>query len=346
MQRVGALGYTTSLVPQYDAGKTYLHVSGMMSADCGRVIRDALLRLDGVNGVDVDVLKEEVQVEFDSDIVGVRKLVRTVEEIGYGCTLMRKEQHDTQAQQEQETEYYKRTFLLSLFFAIPTFIFGMIVNMADREWMEQDVLTTPRLTMEAAILWPLATPMQFWLGLGFYTRSYAALRQGNATMDVLVCLGTSVAYFYSVGAIFYGMVHTDFQYHLFFEASVVVMTFIFLGHYLQHYTRAKTSAAIQALMSLQAESATLLVPVKKEEVSSEEGVREGSEGHSDSDENSWNQYTEERIPVELLEGGDLIKVVPGERVAADGRVVYGTSHVDEAMITGESLPVKKVSGIK
>jgi Cu+-exporting ATPase len=166
-----------------------------------------------------------------------------------------------------------------------------------------------------------ATPIQFWIGWEFYTKSYKALRHRTATMEVLVAMGTSAAYFYSVFSIVYGMINTSYQGEVFFETSALLITFIILGKYLEANAKGKTSEAIKKLMSLQSKSAILI----------------------ETDENG-NVVNEEEISTDLIQKGDLLKVYPGEKVPTDGLIVYGSSAIDESMVTGESLPVNKSTG--
>ena len=166
--------------------------------------------------------------------------------------------------------------------------------------------------------WALTTPVQFIVGARFYQRAWAALKHGTATMDVLVCLGTSVAYFYSI----YIVLNKDAEAQMpFFETSAMLITFLTLGRLLEARAKRKTTHAVTALMELQPEDATLLT--------------------LDEDGKVTNETV---IPAEELQPGDVVKVVPGSKVPADGFVVSGTSNVDEAMVTGESVPVTKQEG--
>lgn len=172
------------------------------------------------------------------------------------------------------------------------------------------------------LCWMLTTPVQFYVGMTFYKRAFAALRHCSTTMDTLVALGTSVAYFYSMYIIFEQMYHPAESGHHFFETSAMLITFLTLGRTLEVRAKGKTSAAIEALMLLQPDEALLLT----------------------LDEATGEVVKEEAIAVGELELGDVVKVVPGGRVPLDGVVVHGSSSVDEAMVTGESMPVRKAPG--
>ncbi|HEX5634631.1 MAG TPA: heavy metal translocating P-type ATPase, partial [Gemmatimonadales bacterium] len=157
----------------------------------------------------------------------------------------------------------------------------------------------------------LATPVQFWLGARFYRAGWKALRAGAGNMDLLVAIGTSAAYFLSV----YLMARSGGAQHLYFEASAVVITLVLLGKWLEGRAKRQTTAAIRALAALRPERARVLV-----------------------------DGAEREVAVESVRVGDMVVVLPGERVPVDAQVSEGDTHVDESLITGESLPVEKAPG--
>ncbi|HYD78076.1 HAD-IC family P-type ATPase, partial [Ramlibacter sp.] len=161
--------------------------------------------------------------------------------------------------------------------------------------------------------WALATPVQFWLGARFYRAGWAAARAGSGNMDLLVAIGTSAAYGLSVWQLLRNGEHG--MAHLYFEASAVVITLVLLGKWLEGRAKRQTTAAIRALNALRPDVARV--------------QRDGRELE---------------LPIAQLKLGDRIVVRPGERVPADGEVLEGSSHLDESMITGESLPIAKHAG--
>eukprot|EP01117_Protostelium_nocturnum_P017471 TRINITY_DN7107_c0_g1_i2.p1 TRINITY_DN7107_c0_g1~~TRINITY_DN7107_c0_g1_i2.p1 ORF type:complete len:664 (+),score=198.98 TRINITY_DN7107_c0_g1_i2:1944-3935(+) len=179
----------------------------------------------------------------------------------------------------------------------------------------------PGLTLEAILLFVLSTPVQFWLGKSFYVSSYASLRHKRANMDVLIAIGTSAAYFYSTFLVFNSIL--DPKMHvmtLFYETSVILIAFVHLGRYLENLAKGKTSEAVTKLLDLAPRSALL--------------IETDSEG----------QTKERNVPLERIEEGDVIRVLPGSKIPVDGTVVSGSSKVDESMLTGESLPLSKSQG--
>jgi len=160
----------------------------------------------------------------------------------------------------------------------------------------------------------VATPVQFIIGFRFYKNAYRALRSGSANMDVLIAMGTTAAYFYSIYNAFFAP-HEGMMKELYFESSAVIITLILFGKYLEAVAKGRTSEAIKKLMGLQAKTARV--------------IRDGRE---------------EDIPIEEVVPGDVIVVRPGEKIPVDGRILEGDSAVDESMLTGESLPVEKTAG--
>lgn len=191
-------------------------------------------------------------------------------------------------------------------------------------WIGVETLEEIRLfegfSLRAIIEFILATPVQFWLGFPFYKSAFKALRHKTANMDVLIVLGTSSSYLYSVIVMILTMVDKKFtELALFFDIAVILISFVLLGRWLENLAKGKASEAITKLLSLQPPTALLLV----------------------SDEKFVGNFLEQEIPLTLLQKGDLLKVVPGSKIPTDGVVVSGTSSVDESMITGESMPVSK-----
>ncbi len=170
----------------------------------------------------------------------------------------------------------------------------------------------PALFMNPWFQLALATPVQFAIGRQFYTGAYKALRNGSANMDVLVALGTSAAYFYSLYLTVQSLNAHGHQVELYYETSSVLITLILLGKLFEALAKGRSSEAIKSLMGLQAKTALV-----------------------------FRQGQELEIPVDEVMAGDVIIVKPGEKIPVDGLVLEGTSSVDESMLTGESIPVQK-----
>lgn len=187
-----------------------------------------------------------------------------------------------------------------------------------------DILMTrivPGFTVMALITFITATPIQFGTGKRFYVHAWKSLKHWRADMNVLIALGTSSAYFYSLFACLYSMFNPQFMAEVFFDTSAMLIPIIILGKYLETVAKGKTSEAVRKLMSLQPPSAVL--------------VEIDEFGHV---------LSEKEIDFSLVQQGDFLKVLPGAKIPTDGEVVTGSTSVDESMITGESLPVEKIKG--
>lgn len=220
----------------------------------------------------------------------------------------------------RETARWRRTFWTAFVFAVPNFVIGMMhMYLPFLEWTKTKLIKGIYLGDLVCLL--LTIPVQCFLARGFYRAAYKSLKHGGATMDVLVVFGTSAAFTYSVLSMFFAMFASDPNYRpkTFFDTSTMLITFVSLGRYIENLAKGKTSVALTNLMALAPSSATIFV----------------------DPENYQDGAPTRKIPTELVEVGDMVLVVPGEKIAADGTVVAGSTTVDESMVTGESLAVAK-----
>ncbi|PRO64459.1 heavy metal translocating P-type ATPase [Alkalicoccus urumqiensis] len=277
------------------------HVDGMTCAACSARIEKVLGKQGGIDQASVNLTTEEAVVEYDSTVISVEKMFEKVQKLGY-TPKAREDNDERKEKKEKAYKRQKRMFLLALFLSIPLF-----VTMIDHFFPGQMIL--PSILMNGYVQWTLATPVQFIAGWQFYKGAYKALRGGSANMDVLVAMGTSAAYIYSVVIVLTG------GSGLFFETSAVIITLVLLGKLLEAGAKGKTSEAIQSLMSLQPKKALV--------------IRDG---------------VESLVPVSEVVPGEQIRVKPGDKIPVDGTVLEGYSSVDESMLTGESVPVEKSEG--
>ena len=294
----------TDLGYQVAPDKVEFKITGMSCAACSARIEKALNALPGVFSATVNLATERATVEFSGNELSFQHIQAKVKKLGY-------EAHDPanagdvdreKQLREAEVRGQRRRFLLSATLSFPLLL-GMILHMAAILPDLAHILMHPYVQLA------LATPVQFIAGWPFYRGAWAALRNGSANMDVLVALGTSAAYFFSIANLLTG------DPHLYFETSAILITLIILGKMLEAVAKGRTSEAIKALMGLQPKTARV--------------VRDGAETD---------------IPIEAVQVGDVIVVRPGEKVPVDGVIVEGDSTLDESMLTGESLPVDKKVG--
>ncbi len=272
-----------------------LHISGMHCAACARNVENALRNAVGVEKAAVNFADESASVSFYPDETSTDDLVQVVVDAGYGAAL--EDSLDRQAEALKRTREQAIQLMLFIFGAVMSLaIMGlsMFADFAGRNW----------------VVLALATVVQGALGWQFYVNSVAALRRSTTNMDVLIALGSSSAYLYSLFMVLHGAGE-----HLYFDTAAMILTFITLGRFLEIRSRGKTSEALVALLDLAPKTATV--------------IRDGEET---------------KVPVSELVEGDEFRVRPGEQIATDGVVVSGSSAVDEAIITGESVPVAKGEG--
>ncbi|MDQ0088998.1 Cu+-exporting ATPase [Paenibacillus anaericanus] len=288
-----------------------LQLEGMTCAACATRIEKTLNKIPGVNTANVNFAMEVARVEFNPVEVSVSDMQKRVEKLGYKA-VPKQEQGDPSQQREKELSRQKRKLLVSAILSLPL-LWAMVSHFSFTSWV-----WLPDLFMNPWFQLILATPVQFYIGRQFYVGAYKALRNGSANMDVLVSLGTSAAYFYSLYLTIVWANEGGNAHHgpeMYYETSAVLITLVLMGKLFESLAKGRTSEAIKSLMGLQAKTALV--------------VREGQELS---------------IPVEDVVAGDIVIVRPGNKVPVDGEVLEGTSSIDESMLTGESLPVEKKAG--
>ena len=280
-----------------------LSLSGMTCAACAARVERQLNKIPGVEAA-VNFASEKAHVRYVPGMADDLSLIATVERAGYGATASSADSHDEEkARKQARYRAEQGRFAIAAALTLPL-VAQMLWMFAGAHDHDGDLL--PRWLQLL-----LATPVQLWIGQRFYVGAWHALRGGTGNMDVLVALGTTMAYLYSVIVTAFGLTHQ----HVYFEASATVITLVLLGKILEARAKAGTSAAIEALLRLQPQTAQL--------------ERDG-------------RLVE--VPVAMLIPGDVFVVRPGDAVPVDGEVIDGVSSVTEAMLTGESLPVAKAAG--
>lgn len=297
----------------YDTAKEVVdfNLEGMTCAACANRIEKGLSKLPGVTNASVNFAMETARVEYSPADISVSDMQNKVKQLGYKA-VTKQENKKTVDHRKQEIKHQKRLLLLSAILSLPL-LWSMVAHFSFTSWIYM-----PEILMNPWFQLILATPVQFYVGKQFYVGAYKALRNGSANMDVLVSLGTSAAYFYSLYLTIDWFTAGANAHHgpsLYYETSAILITLVIMGKLLESLAKGRTSEAIKSLMGLQAKTALV--------------VRDGQEI---------------TIPVDEVIVGDMVLVRPGDKVPVDGVVLEGTSSVDESMLTGESLPVEKTAG--
>jgi len=304
VEKIHAIGFA---VP---STKIELPVTGMTCANCAANIERTLnKKVPGVINATVNFASERAAVEFLPNVVTVDDMIAAIEAAGYGAISPDEIPEGGDAEQlarQAEIRDQTRKFIVGVLFTFPLFVlsmgrdFGLVGQWSHASWVNW-------------FFWALATPVQFYTGWDYYTGGFKSLKNKSANMDVLVAMGSSVAYFYSLVVLLFPALGE----HVYFETSAVIITLIKLGKMLESRTKGRTGGAIRKLIGLRPKTATIL-----------------------------NNGIEKDIPITRVKVGDIVMVRPGERIPVDGVITDGQSAVDESMLSGEPLPVDKNPGDK
>lgn len=318
-------GFEANVIMQKQDDVIDLKVFGMTCASCVNGIERALRNLPGVMTASVNLMTESAKIQYNHQQIGVRAIVEAIEDLGFNALVS---DQTANAQIEslgkiREIKEWRRALARSLVFAIPVFIIAMILPEFSFGRSLLDIRLLPGLYVFDLIQLVLTIPVQFGVGRRFFVSAYKSVRHGTPTMDVLVSLSTASAFFFSTISLLRSfLAGSDNHPSVFYDTSTMLITFIVLGRYLENLAKGKSSAALSKLMSLTPSTALMLV----------------------TDPNTGQVTAEKRIPTELIQLGDLVKIVPGDKIPADGVVHTGSSSVDESMVTGEVDAVMKKAG--
>nr|BAA22369.1 Cu++-tranporting P-type ATPase [Mus musculus] len=338
------LGFGAMVMENAGEGNGILElvVRGMTCASCVHKIESTLTKHKGIFYCSVALATNKAHIKYDPEIIGPRDIIHTIGSLGFEASLVKKDRSANHLDHKREIKQWRGSFLVSLFFCIP--VMGLMVymmvmdhhlatlhhnqNMSNEEminmhsamFLERQIL--PGLSIMNLLSLLLCLPVQFCGGWYFYIQAYKALKHKTANMDVLIVLATTIAFAYSLVILLVAMFErAKVNPITFFDTPPMLFVFIALGRWLEHIAKGKTSEALAKLISLQATEATIVTL------------------------NSENLLlSEEQVDVELVQRGDIIKVVPGGKFPVDGRVIEGHSMVDESLITGEAMPVAKKPG--
>ncbi len=298
------------------AERATLAVSGMTCATCALRIEKGLKNVAGVNLASVNLATEKATVEYDPKLVEEGQFEKLIRDLGYDAIQEPSQDLDTQAAvdstdrekelRQREARKLRVSFIVSASLSVPLLVamFAGLFNIEALMFLHNPIVQLA-----------LATPVQFVIGYRFYKHAYKSLRSGSPSMDVLVALGTSAAYLYSIYNGFLRSLPVGQSPALYFEASAIIITLVLLGKLLEAVAKGRTSEAIKRLIGLQPKTARVL--------------RSGEEVD---------------IPIAEVQVGEVVLVRPGEKIPVDGEIINGSSAVDESVITGESIPAEKAAG--
>ncbi|EMC0229352.1 copper-translocating P-type ATPase [Staphylococcus pseudintermedius] len=279
-------------------------ITGMTCAACSARIERVLQREAGIDQINVNLVMENGTVKYDPSQISIEEIYERVAKIGYEAFPM-ETKDETAKRKSDELKRQKGKFIISLILALPL-LYTMFGHFSFLGF-----IPVPELLMNGWFQFILATPIQFVLGWQFYVGAYKSLKSKSANMDVLVAMGTSAAYFYSLYLMLTRLGHSG-HVPLYFETSAVLITLILLGKYFEMRAKGHASDAISKLAALQ---------VKDAEVERDGKI--------------------EMIAIDDVRVGDIVWVRSGQQIPLDGQVIEGSTTVNEAMLTGESMPVEK-----
>jgi len=327
-------------------------IEGMTCSSCVYKVEKELKKLKGITEVSVTLMTCRGKFKYEkASLLGPRDIINRISELGFKASMLNNESKSSllAASHKKSIKRWRNSFILSVIFGLPSmlamFVFMLtmpssmekddsLMNATNKSesshrhsqnshgMMSQQFMLLPGLNLENLLMFLFCTPVQIFGGRHFYKQAYLSLREGSTNMDVLIALATTIAYVYSLMVLLAAMiVKSSFSPTTFFDTPPMLMIFVSLGRWLEHIAKGKTSEALSKLLSLQALEGCLVT----------------------LDQNG-NILSEQTINANLFKRGDIIKVVPGSKIPVDGRVIEGQSACDEAIITGESLPVEKKPG--
>lgn len=288
-----------------------LALSGIRCAACIWLIETYLSKAEGIESVRVNYATHKAKIRWTKGVINLKEIIDRISAIGY-CPLPISESGTATIYEKEKKDYFFR-FSIGAFFSMQLMIYTVALYAGYFQGID-----TGLRTMFQYAAWLLSTPVIFYSGLPFMKSSIAALKRGHTTMDTLIFMGSSAAYIYSIFALFLDR-------EVYFDTASMIITLILLGRYIESGAKAKTSNAVSKLLTYQPTQVRYI---------------------ADFDINTYSagNISSETVPVKQIRPGDYLEVLPGDSIPADGIVVYGTSEVNESMLTGEPLP--QIKGIE
>jgi Cu+-exporting ATPase len=323
-----------------------LKIFGLPDSKAAEELESLLKSRSGVTSVTINFATSRATIHREPQIIGLRAVVEAIEAAGYNALVSDSDDNNAQLEslaKTKEIQEWRRSVIFSAWFALPVFLTSMIFPMFLPFLDYGSILLLPGLYLGDIVCLALTIPVQFGIGKRFYISAYKSLSHGSPTMDVLVVLGTSAAFFFSVGSMLVSvLIPPHSKPTTLFDTSTMLFTFISLGRYLENSAKGQTSKALSRLMSLAPSMATIYAdPIAAAKAA------EGWDLGNEKDERAsidGNAAEERVIATELIEVGDVVILRPGDKIPADGTVTRGESYIDESMVTGEAMPILKKKG--
>jgi P-type Cu+ transporter len=334
-----------------DTATLSFKIFGLTDLNSANTLEESLQQMPGIKSCSVQFASTRATISHNPSEIGIRAVVEAIESLGFNALLAESEDNSAQLEslaKTREIKSWKRDFQVSLSFAIPVFLIGMIFPMYLPILDFGSLEIIPGLWLGDIVCLILTIPVQFGIGKRFYISAFKSLKHNSPTMDVLVVLGTSAAFFFSCIAMLVSFIdpqHT--RPSTVFDTSSMLLTFITLGRFLENRAKGQTSKALSRLMSLAPSMATIYAdPIAAEKAAEEwdAAPTTPNEKKGPSAEANKNASEEKVIPTELLQLGDICIIRPGDKIPADGLVTRGQSYIDESMVTGEAIPIVKKKG--
>ncbi|KAK4542790.1 hypothetical protein LTR36_006166 [Oleoguttula mirabilis] len=326
-----------------------LKIYGLPSPESAAELQTNLQNIPGIVSANINFATTRASITHTPPQIGLRAVVEAIEKAGYNALVADSDDNNAQLEslaKTKEIQGWYRAFKTSLGFAIPVFLVSMFLPMF-LPVLDIGRFNAYGIWLGDLICLVLTIPVQFGIGRRFYVSAFRSIRHGSPTMDVLVVLGTSAAFFFSCAAMLVSIIvppHT--RPATTFDTSTMLITFILLGRFLENRAKGQTSKALSRLMSLAPSTATIYADPIAAAKAAEGWEAQGkmSEKAASEKDTSAIASEEKTVPTELIEVGDIVILKPGDKIPADGTVTSGESYVDESMVTGEAMPILKKAG--
>ena len=370
-EAISDLGYPSEVIVELEDDEVeFTILSGVSNNQELESLENVLRNSRGLLEWRIEMRREMALVKFDGSSIGIRDVMDIFKEAGVEVCLRDENEDVEEAKKARDSElvYYHNRLVLCAIFGIPLLLmmFVMPIPSLNRVLMTR---LMPGVSAGDLLTFLCATPIQFWVGRKFYSGAFKALKNKRADMNVLVMLGTTAAYVYSLFAVLYAMFVPSYEPQTFFDTSGMLIPIVFIGKYMETLAKGKTSEAVKQLMSLHASSAILVKGsphslnnnnnnnynnnnnnnnnnFNNKHASS--GISDGSSSSSPPSSSIMDHQFDEsedfEIDLRLVQKNDILKVQPGSKIPTDGIIVHGSSHIDSSMLTGESMPVEVKEG--